>query len=47
VRDKDVIYVLVAPGADIRDFLSTVTSLAFSAIAIGNVLSSSDSGSGN
>jgi polysaccharide biosynthesis/export protein len=47
VRDKDVIYVSVAPGADIRDFLSTVTSLAFSAIAIGNVLSSSDSGSGN
>lgn len=42
MRDKDVIYVSVAPGADIRDFLSTVTSLAFSAIAIGNVLESSN-----
>jgi len=38
MRDKDVLYVSVAPGADMRDFLSTITSLAFSAIAIGNVL---------
>lgn len=38
MRDKDVLYVSVAPGADMRDFLATITSLAFSAIAIGNVV---------
>lgn len=47
VRNKDVIYVSVAPGADARDFLSAVTCLAFSAVAVGNVLSSSDGGIGN
>ncbi len=38
MRDKDVIYVSVATGADIRDFLSAVTGFALSAIAIGNVV---------
>ncbi len=38
IRDKDVLYVSTAPGADIQRFLSTVTSLAFSAISIGNVV---------
>lgn len=38
IRDQDVIYVSTAPGAELREFLSTVTSLAFSAIAIGNVV---------
>lgn len=40
IRDQDVIYVSTAPGAEIREFLATVTSLTFSAIAIGNVISS-------
>lgn len=40
MRDQDVLYVATAPGAQIRDFLSTVTSLAFSAITIGNVIAS-------
>lgn len=39
IRDKDVLYVSTAPGADLQRFLSTVASLAFSAISIGNVLS--------
>lgn len=38
IRDQDVVYVSTAPGAELREFLSTVTSLAFSAIAIGNVV---------
>ncbi len=38
IRDSDVIYVSTAPGAELREFLATVTSLAFSAIAIGNVI---------
>jgi len=46
IRDSDVIYVSTAPGAELREFLSTVTSLAFSAIAIGNVIAS-DNGGGN
>ncbi|KPQ22750.1 MAG: Periplasmic protein involved in polysaccharide export, partial [Porphyrobacter sp. HL-46] len=46
IRDQDVVYVATAPGAEIREFLATVTSLAFSAIAIGNVISS-DGGGGN
>lgn len=45
IRDKDVLYVSTAPGADLQRFLSTVASLAFSAISIGNVLSDG-SGSG-
>jgi polysaccharide biosynthesis/export protein len=40
IRDTDVIYISTAPGAELREFLSTVTSLAFSAIAIGNTVSS-------
>lgn len=46
IRDSDVIYVSTAPGAELREFLSTVTSLAFSAIAIGNVIAS-DNQTGN
>ncbi len=38
IRDQDVVYVSTAPGAELREFLSTITSLAFSAIAIGNVV---------
>lgn len=38
IRDQDVVYISTAPGAELREFLSTVTSLAFSAIAIGNVV---------
>lgn len=41
IRDKDVLYVSTAPGADIQRFLSTVTSLAFSAISIGSVIDGS------
>jgi len=44
IRDQDVIYVATAPGAEIREFLATVTSLAFSAIAIGNVVGSNPNG---
>jgi polysaccharide export outer membrane protein len=38
IRDGDVVYVSTAPGAELREFLSTITSLAFSAIAIGNTI---------
>ena len=44
IRDQDVVYVSTAPGAEIREFLATVTSLAFSAIAIGNVVTSNNNG---
>lgn len=44
IRDSDVIYVSTAPGAELREFLLTVSSLAFSAIAISNVIAN---GSGN
>jgi polysaccharide export outer membrane protein len=44
IRDQDVIYVSTAPGAELREFLLTVSSLAFSAIAISNVIAN---GSGN
>jgi len=44
IRDSDVIYVSTAPGAELREFLSTVTSLAFSAIAIGNVIAQDNAG---
>lgn len=43
IRDQDVVYVSTAPGAELREFLSTVTSLAFSAIAIGNVVANDGS----
>ena len=38
IRDSDVVYVSTAPGAELREFLGTITSLAFSAVAIGNVI---------
>lgn len=44
IRDQDVIYVSTAPGAELREFLATVTSLAFSAIAIGNVVAQDGGG---
>lgn len=44
IRDQDVIYVSTAPGAELREFLATVTSLAFSAVAIGNVLAPAGGG---
>jgi polysaccharide export outer membrane protein len=40
IHDKDVIYISTAPGADLMRFVSTVSSLAFSALSIGNVISS-------
>jgi polysaccharide export outer membrane protein len=36
IHDKDVLYVSTAPGADLQRFLTTVSSLAFSTISIGN-----------
>jgi polysaccharide export outer membrane protein len=39
LHDKDVLYVSTAPGADLQRFLNTISSLAFSAISIGNVVS--------
>lgn len=47
IRDQDVVYVATAPGAEIREFLATVTSLAFSAVAIGNVLSTNNGNTSN
>lgn len=44
IRDQDVIYVATAPGAELREFLATVTSLAFSAITIGNAVGSNPNG---
>jgi polysaccharide export outer membrane protein len=38
IRDQDVVYVSTAPGAEAREFLQTVTSLAFSVLTIGNVV---------
>lgn len=40
VRDDDVIYVSTAPGADLRRFVSTISSAAFSVIGITNALTS-------
>lgn len=40
MRDKDILYVSTAPGADLARFVSTVASITFSAISIGNILSS-------
>lgn len=40
IHDKDVIYISTAPGADLMRFVSTVSSLAFSALSIGNVVNS-------
>ncbi|WP_233997174.1 polysaccharide biosynthesis/export family protein [Porphyrobacter sp. HT-58-2] len=44
IRDQDVIYVSTAPGAELREFIATVSSLAFSAVAIGNVVGPGGSG---
>lgn len=38
IRDEDVLYVSTAPGADLQRLVSTLTSVAFSAVAIGNAL---------
>jgi polysaccharide export outer membrane protein len=38
VRDKDVIYVSTAPGADFQKFVNMVSSVAFSVIGIGQQL---------
>ncbi len=38
VRDKDLVYVSTAPGADLNRFLSTVSNLAFSVISVGNAV---------
>lgn len=44
MRDKDILYVSTAPGADLARFVSTVASITFSAISIGNVLGSGSGG---
>ena len=41
IRDKDVLYVSTAPGADFQRFLATLSSLAFSTIAIGDAVGGS------
>lgn len=38
VRDEDILYVSSAPGADLQRFLSTLSGVALSGIAIGNSL---------
>lgn len=38
VRDDDLLYVSTAPGADLQRFLSTLSSVAFSTIAIGDAV---------
>lgn len=38
IRDDDILYVSNAPGVDLQKFLSTLSNLAFSTIAIGNAL---------
>lgn len=38
VRDKDVIYVSTAPGADFQKFVNMISSVAFSVIGIGQQL---------
>lgn len=38
IRDDDILYVSTAPGADLQRFISTLSGVAFSAIAIGNSL---------
>ena len=38
VRDDDLLYVSTALGADLQRFLSTLSSLAFSTIAIGDAI---------
>ena len=38
IRDKDLVYVSTAPGADLARFLSTVSNLAFSVVSVGNAV---------
>jgi polysaccharide biosynthesis/export protein len=38
IRDKDLLYVSTAPGVDLQRFLSTLSGLAFSTIAITNAV---------
>ncbi len=38
IRDEDVLYVSTTPGADLQRLVSTLSSVAFSTIAIGNAL---------
>jgi polysaccharide export outer membrane protein len=38
IRDDDVLYVSNAPGADLQRFVQTLSSMAFSTIAIGNAV---------
>jgi Beta-lactamase len=38
VRDDDLLYVSTAPGADLQRFLTTLSSVAFSTIAIGDTV---------
>ena len=47
IHDKDVVYISTAPGADLMRFVSTVSSLAFSALSIGNVISSASNNNPN
>lgn len=43
IRDEDVLYVSTAPGSDIQRFISTISSSAFSIIAISDALQTSNS----
>ena len=38
IRDKDLVYVSTAPGADLSRFLTTVSNLAFSVVSVGNAV---------
>ncbi len=38
MRDKDVVYVSSAPGADLAKFLATVSNIALTTLAVGNSL---------
>ena len=42
IRDDDVVYVSTAPGSDLRRFISTISSAAFSVIGITNALQSNN-----
>lgn len=38
IRDKDVLYVSVAPGADLPKFISTLSNVAFTTIGVANLV---------
>ena len=38
IRDDDILYVSNAPGTDLQKFLTTISTVAFSAVAIGNAV---------